>query len=556
MGFSTVGQHYQALVDIGSNGIRFSISDLSPPHSRSMPTIYQDRSGISLYDAQISSGTKVPIPAAVIEDVLTALQRFKRICRDFGVDDSNVRVVATEATRNAINRDHLLNEIGQRTGWKVQLLAKEEEGRLGAMGIASSIDYVEGICMDMGGGSVQLTWVIKQPNGHIEMGPSVSFPYGAAALISALSKLGSQSGNDLQADITTKLEAALENDLRIPSTLLEAAKQSDGFNIYLSGGGFRGWGFLLMSNDKNQPYPIPIINGYSVSSSTFFSKLSEPPPDVASHRISSRRQSQIPAIQLLIRALAQSQMHVSTVTFAQGGVREGLLYGGLPLSVRAQSSFVAATLTYTPPSAAALLSLLRNATPECIDHELLASTVNLLYVHGPVSKDVRACAALRSTTTGILASANGLSHRNRAFLALVLCERWGAGVPNADTEFLFSITRICGPSISWWAKYIGRIAQGIGNLYPAGVVRDDDNKVALEAIFPPAKRLGWDKGSEALGSQTESCHVKFTILSNDIETVGLVNQWATDLTKLGKKKHWDRDILGLPVNVEVTRKGI
>lgn len=518
-----------------------------------MPTIYQDRSGISLYDAQISSGTKAPIPAAVIKDVLTALQRFKRICQDFGVDDSNVRVVATEATRNAINRDELLNKIGQRTGWKVQLLAKEEEGRLGAMGIASSMDYVEGICMDMGGGSVQLTWVIKHRNGHIEMGPSVSFPYGAAALISELSKLGSHSGNDLQGDITTKLKAALKHDLRIPSTLLEAAKQSDGFNMYLSGGGFRGWGFLLMSNEKNQPYPIPIINGYSVSSSTFFSNLSEPPLDVASHRISSRRESQIPAVQLLIRALAQSQMHVSTVTFAQGGVREGLLYDGLPLSIRAQSSLIAATLTCAPPSAAALLSLLHDATPKCIDHELLASTVNLLYVHGPVSKDVRASAALRSTTTGILASANGLSHRDRAFLALVLCERWGAGVPNADNAFLFSITRICGPSISWWAKYVGRIAQGIGNLYPAGVVRDDDNKVALEATFPPAKRLGWDKGSEALGSQTESCRVKLTILSNDIETVGLVNEWATDLTKLGKKKHWDRDIVGLPMNVEVTR---
>lgn len=539
--------------DPSSNGVRFSISDLSPPNSRSMPTIYQDRSGISLYDAQNSSEAKTPIPTAIIEDLLAALLRFKRTCQDFGVPDSNIRVVATEATRNAINRDDLLNQIGQRTQWKVQLLAKEEEGRLGAMGIASSIDHIEGICMDMGGGSVQLTWVIKKPNGEVDMGPSVSFPYGAAALMSELSKLGSQEHDDLQGGIAIKLQTALEKDLQIPSSLLEAAKRGDGFDIYLSGGGFRGWGFLLMSREKNQPYPIPIINGYSVSSSTFFSNLSEPPTDTASHRISSRREYQIPAVQLLIRALAQSQMDVSSVTFAQGGVREGLLYDGLPSSIRAQSTLVAATLPYAPPSAAALISLLRDGTPDCIDHELLTSTVNMLYVHDPVPKDIRASAALRSTTTGILASANGLSHRDRALLALALCERWGVDIPNVDIEFLFNITRICGPSMSWWAKYIGRVAQGIANLYPAGVIRGEDKKVALEAMFPPAKRLGWDKGSEALGSQTERCQVKITILSSEVEVAGLVNEWAQDLTKLGKKKHWKKGLSGLPVYVEVTR---
>ena len=516
-----------------------------------MPTIYQDRSGISLYDAQNSSGTKVPIPSAIIDNVIAALLRFKGTCQDFGINKSNIRVVATEATRNAINRDDLLNQIRQRTGWKVQLLAKEEEGRLGALGIASSVDHVEGICMDMGGGSVQLTWVIKKPNGDIDMGPSVSLPYGAAALMSELSKLGSYERVGLQENISMKLRTALEKDLQMPSTLLEVAKRDDGFNFYLSGGGFRGWGHLLMSQGKIQPYPVPIINGYNVSSSTFFSNLSEPPVSTASHRISSRRTSQIPAVQLLIRALAQSQMGLATATFAQGGVREGLLYDGLPSSIRALSSLVAATLAHAPPSAGALGSLLRDATPDCIESELLTSTVNLLYVHGPVPKDIRASAALRSTTTGILAGAHGLNHHDRAVLALILCERWDAGIPNADEVHLSNMIKICGPYRNWWTKFIGRMAKGIAGLYPAGVIREDNKKVALEAIFPSSDRLGWDQGSEIPDPSTDGCQLKITILSDDVEVTGLVNEWAKDLAKLGKKKYWTKGLSGLPVYVAI-----
>lgn len=77
-----------------SNGIRFSIFDVSPATARILPTIYQDRCTISLYDAQLSCGHKIPIPESVIDDVLTALLRFKDICQNLGVADSNIRLVS------------------------------------------------------------------------------------------------------------------------------------------------------------------------------------------------------------------------------------------------------------------------------------------------------------------------------------------------------------------------------------------------------------------------------------------------------------------------------
>ena len=527
---------------VPSNGIRFSISDMSPPNSRTMPTIYQDRSGISLYDAQYSTGKKAPIPFTVIQEVLAALIRFKSSCHDFGVLDSNIRVVATEATRNATNRDDLLGTIKQKTGWTVQLLAKEEEGRLGAMGIASSVDDLKGICMDMGGGSVQLTWVVKRPTGDIEMGPSVSFPYGAAAL---LAELSTREQVGLQEEVCMRLQNAIEKELGIPQWLWEEAKCNNGFNVYLSGGGFRGWGQLLMSRARTQPYPIPIINGYRVSKVEFFPNISTPLDGSKSHRISTRRASQVPAVQLLLGAMEKAQLPVSHATFAQGGVREGLLYEGLPPPIRAENALVAATRPYAPPSATAFYQLLDCFT--LVTAPLRIATINLLYTHGPITKDIRAAAALRSTTTGILASANGLDHIERGMLALILCERWDADLPDTDTGLLNSMIEVCGPYPSWCAAFMGRLAKGIASLYPAGLVGQGGQKVSLETVFPGAIQVS-GSGSPAMA---ESCHLKITLLSQDVGVVGLVNDWAKDLSKLGKKKHWHNGIKGMSVHIEV-----
>ena len=529
-------QHYQALVDIGSNGIRFSISDLSPPTARIMPTVYQSRCAVSLYNAQNATGTKAPIPSTVIEEVLAVLLQFKRTCQDFGVQNDNIRLVATEATRNAINREDLLSQIKERTGWKVELLTKEEEGRLGAMGIASSIGHIEGICMDMGGGSVQMTWIVKKPNGDVDMSSvgSVSFPYGAAALTSTLSEANVQKEASLQDEIASKLQKGLE-EIQIPPGLRNEAVRKGGYTLYLSGGGFRGRGYILMSNEDIQPYPIPIINCYSVDAPRFFSNLGESSASALAFRVSSRRASQVPAVLLVIKALAQAEIPISKVVFTQGGVREGLLYSGLPSSLRAQRPLIASTLPHAPKSAASLTSLLRDAVPILIETELLTSTVNLLYFHGSTPKDIRAAAALRSTTTGVLAGAHGLNHQDRGMLALILCERWGADLSEADIPLYDSLQILTG-HLTWWTKYVGQVADGIANLFPAGVIRDDEQSVVVESGVSSIKDV-------------QHCWLKITVLRQDL--VGTVKVWAENLRKLGKKKHWGKQGSGMKVDVEV-----
>lgn len=236
--------HLHALVDMGSNGIRFSVTTLAPPTARITPTLYQSRAGISLYDAQYpasSNGVRQPIDSQTINAVVSAYRSFKRTCADFGVPEGNITVLATEATRTAINGKEFMQSVREAVGWDVTLLAKAEEGRVGAMGVASSLPEVRGLVMDLGGGSTQLSWLmggkedVKMPEGG-----AVSMPYGAAALTRRLGEAeakGSRAVDELQSEVRETVRTAYES-LQVPHGMLKKAEDEDGFTLYLSGGGY------------------------------------------------------------------------------------------------------------------------------------------------------------------------------------------------------------------------------------------------------------------------------------------------------------------------------
>lgn len=100
----------------------------------------------------------MPIPQSTIDTIILELKRFKHIALDFGVPQKpeNVRILATEATRNAVNSADYIAAIEKALGqpWKVDILAKEDEGRIGALGVVSSVGGtagLQGLMMDLGG---------------------------------------------------------------------------------------------------------------------------------------------------------------------------------------------------------------------------------------------------------------------------------------------------------------------------------------------------------------------------------------------------------------------
>lgn len=504
------------IVDMGSNGIRFSITDLSVSTARILPTLYQYRLGVSLYEAQYDAdGNQIPIPEEVQDAVIGSFLRFEIFCSDFGVPFKNIRIIATEATRKAINGEEFVARVAKETGLEVEVLTQVGEGETGAWGIASSSNGVDGLVMDLGGGSTQITWIIMR-DGTMRMSPrgAFSFPYGAAALTQRLEvihkKAKSQEDEDkARAELRKEMKAnfvkAYEG-LQVPPELAKKAEKEGGFTLYLSGGGFRGWGYLLlyMAQKHKKHYPISIINGFVARKKDFtdterLKKIARQADDI--FRVSDRRRAQVPAVAFLVNVLAEALPHgIKEAHFCQGGVREGILFKGLPPEIRMQGPIEVATSPHAQPLAKKLAKLLQSSiphqksahttsletcdlengweevpsfetmkhVPDSLNQHIIHALANMLYLHSDMSKELSSAAALYTTSSGALSDVHGTSHQNRALLALLLEARYTGDLPPRDYSYRQALRRLLTPLELWWINYIGAVALVLSRIYPAG----------------------------------------------------------------------------------------
>lgn len=537
-----------------------------------IPTVHFHRVNISLYEAQIDSktGTRVPIPRSVIDRVVSAIVRFQIICVETGVPSSNIRLIATEATRTALNATEFTDAIRAATGFVVEMLRKEEEGTVGAWGIASSFSDVEGLALDLGGGSMQMTWIISHA-GNVRISPvgAVSFPYGAAALTQKLADLKRGKGKEearkakeqFRREMADNFRSAFER-IEVPDSLVQKARTQGGFPLYLSGGGFRGWGYLLLylHQTRGQSYPISIINGYSAPKRDF--EDTEALEEVARtaneiFRVSDRRRRQVPSVAFLVNVLAESLPHgIKEAHFCQGGVREGVLFRDMLPVIRQQDPLEVATARYAPSSAQALAGLILDALPRpsagrsvpaSMTVHLIQAFANALYVHATMSKELSSSAALYSTSTGILASTHGIPHEHRALLALLLQERYGGELPPRDVDLKSDIQGILTPEEVWWTRYLGKVGLVLAQIYPIGSI--DTSK---PRIVPSAQ---WIHGLGKKGKK-DGIQLVFAVQQVPYDPTHLREELAHDverIEKVGKRKHWigGRDGWGVKVRVSV-----
>jgi retrograde regulation protein 2 len=545
---------------------------LSPPTSRILPTIHIHRLDISLFDAQFNpkTGARIPIPSSVIQSVIAALLRFQIICTDLGVPENNIRIIATEATRTAINSMEFRREIQRATNLNVEMLAKEDEGKIGALGIASSFSHMQGLAMDLGGGSTQITWLIVQ-RGNVRISPkgAFSFPYGAAALTRRLEELKEGKSKDEAERARAKLREEMKtnflnayNKLDIPKELADQAKSEGGFPLYLSGGGFRGWGYLLLHQSQvhGHHYPISLINGFLAEKSQF--ENTETLKEVARtanriFRVTDRRRAQVPAVAFLVNVLAEALPHgIKEAHFCQGGIREGVLFQELTPNIRRENPLEVATAPYARPSAAAISDLLLSAIPESSNTEtkkfpesigahVIRALTNVLYVHSVMSKETSSTAALYSTSTGLLSTSHGVSHSDRALLALMLEERYEGELPPREVDFKLSLTLLLSAEEVWWTRYIGKVALLISRCYPAGFIDEKMPRIILSAKW--ATDLGKIGTKEGLKLTISIEKVK----NDPVKMKEALEDHIGIIKKVGKRKNWIGGEEGWGMAVEV-----
>ncbi|MDF2683570.1 MAG: hypothetical protein K0R47_4760 [Brevibacillus sp.] len=101
--------------------------------------------------------------------------QFKELLDARNIND--IIAVATAAVRQAENGPELTQRINQETGIAVRVLSGEDEARYGYLAVINSMNIEEGITIDIGGGSTEVTYFRNR-----QLQESFSFPFGIVTL--------------------------------------------------------------------------------------------------------------------------------------------------------------------------------------------------------------------------------------------------------------------------------------------------------------------------------------------------------------------------------------
>lgn len=461
-----------------SNGIRFSISDLTVAHPRLLTCVYQERVGISLYDSLHESGSEAKeffFPPKTITQVSNLLARFQRICKAHGVLPENTIIFATEALRTAKNKDEMLRAIRKATGLCLSLLSPKVESLLGAMGARSEFARVDGLFLDLGGGSVQITYVNSTygPNYEFRAAQAAhSMPFGAAKLSSALEDpvSGKIAVEKLQVEMITAVKYLKETFPALKSQL----ESDEGVAIYLCGGGFRGYGSMLMHLDVIQPYPIGDIGGYRVPGNRFKDwqkMLLANKQEGSVYGLSKRRRRQFPAIAMVVKTLVEAVPHIKSAIFCSGGNREGALFMKLSPSIRETDPFplIPTPISkYDPRILSFVSGLLSKAIP--CSHPAVFTPHVLYYIARNIWTNqglkYNASRTLSESITSVRNTFPSLEHELCAMLAITISARWGFDLGHADAQTSQNLQEIVGADLAWWCKYIGTACRFMATIFP------------------------------------------------------------------------------------------
>jgi exopolyphosphatase/guanosine-5'-triphosphate,3'-diphosphate pyrophosphatase len=138
-----------AVLDLGSNSIKFFVSEL---HENTL-VVLKDQSSITRLGESTEKTGK--LSDAAIQRTLEAIAQFKADCASLQI--SEWRAVATNAVRNANNREEFQQLFKERLRIDLRILTGEEEAELIYKGVTSDRNFIPPkqslLVIDSGGGS-------------------------------------------------------------------------------------------------------------------------------------------------------------------------------------------------------------------------------------------------------------------------------------------------------------------------------------------------------------------------------------------------------------------
>ncbi|MCD8841803.1 exopolyphosphatase [Staphylococcus arlettae] len=158
------------LIDIGSNTIRLVIFEFDKKTGLDEVLNIKTPARLSQYLTNDLTMTQEGI-----EVLTTTLSSFKRVSDKFATDE--LHPIATAAIRQSTNRDDITKHIEQQLNITMRIIPEESEAFYGYYAITHTTNISDGISVDIGGGSTEVT-LFKDK----QLKAAHSFPFGVVTL--------------------------------------------------------------------------------------------------------------------------------------------------------------------------------------------------------------------------------------------------------------------------------------------------------------------------------------------------------------------------------------
>ena len=337
-----------ALIDLGSNSVRFVISEITD--SGSYRLVYQQKESIRLSEGM---WTHQMLTKPAMERAIKTLKSLSHMARDMGVTE--IQGIATAAVRLATNGNSFIRRVYAETGIPLRAISGEEEAYLGFLGVVNTIGLDDFIVFDLGGASIEISLIENR-----QLKKSVSLPMGSLVMTGQF-KLGYEFTKTEYVAMVDHIQSLLKRE-----NWLKDAK----LPLIGIGGTARN---IAKMDQREKNYPIPKLHNYKVKKTTIealFQRVKETPWEERKKipGLSSERADIIVAGMSIIRELIE-YTKASSIIVSGCGLREGLFFQYYGQHYDGQE-FLQKTGIIDDIVTHSTLNILRSFTPHDVDHSL------------------------------------------------------------------------------------------------------------------------------------------------------------------------------------------
>ncbi len=396
------------VMDVGSNSVRLVVYDV---RGRAMQPRFNEKVLAGLGRGLSSTGK---LNKDGVEIAVAALARFASITRAQRVEA--LFPFATAAVREASDGKEFVERVKKETGVVLRVLTGGDEARFAAEGVLAGTPGIDGVAGDLGGSSLELARLV---DGRYEGGST--YPLGPLAL---------DAGGSFNED---KVLAKVKDIL---SGSPELKKSGDVF--FAVGGAWRSIGTLHMELTRA---PLHMLQNYEMDAKQLLDLLG----DIISGKkhanlvqdIAKRRAATIPYAAAVLKTVIEIGKFKS-VMISSYGVREGIIFDSLDTAERLEDPLDAGLEALIADDQAAefgraLAEWASEAAPFTLNARLSSAACRLVDIGALLHPDHRADLAFDLVARAPLP---GLSHKDRAALALAVASRFKKGVKNDVSEKL------------------------------------------------------------------------------------------------------------------------